>query len=52
MPFKNKKYISKALQIFKQEGLKLSLDELADRMSVSKTHTTISIPKKNYTLLA
>ncbi|HUM89030.1 MAG TPA: TetR/AcrR family transcriptional regulator [Prolixibacteraceae bacterium] len=36
MPFKNKKYISKALQIFKQEGLKLSLDELADRMSVSK----------------
>ncbi len=36
MVCKSKKYIIKALQIFKQEGLKLSLDELADRMSVSK----------------
>lgn len=36
MVCKSKKYIIKALQIFKQEGLKLSLDELADKMSVSK----------------
>ncbi|MBN2262218.1 MAG: TetR/AcrR family transcriptional regulator, partial [Prolixibacteraceae bacterium] len=36
MNFKNKKYITKALQIFKQEGLKLSLDELAEKMSISK----------------
>jgi len=36
MECKSKKYIVKALQIFKQEGLKLSLDELAERMLVSK----------------
>lgn len=30
------KYIQKALQIFKQEGLRLSLDELAIKMSISK----------------
>ncbi len=30
------KYITKALQIFKQDGLKLSLDELADKMSITK----------------
>lgn len=36
MVCKNKKYITKALQIFKQEGLRLSLDELAEKMSISK----------------
>jgi AcrR family transcriptional regulator len=30
------KYIQKAIQIFKQEGLKLSLDDLAVKMSISK----------------
>ncbi len=30
------KYIQKAIQIFKHEGLKLSLDELAVKMSISK----------------
>lgn len=36
MNTKSKKYISKALLIFKQEGLRLSLDELAEKMSISK----------------
>ncbi len=36
MNYKNKKYITRALNIFKQEGLKLSLDELAGKMSISK----------------
>lgn len=36
MNTKSKKYIAKALLIFKQEGLRLSLDELAEKMSISK----------------
>lgn len=36
MNTKSKKYIVKALEIFKQEGLRLSLDELAEKMSISK----------------
>lgn len=33
---RSRKYILKALQIFKQEGLRLSLDELAEKMAISK----------------
>lgn len=36
MNTKSKKYIAKALLVFKQEGLRLSLDELAEKMSISK----------------
>lgn len=36
MKEKSTKYITKALKIFKQEGLGLSLEELAERMAISK----------------
>jgi len=36
MSSRKNKYIKRALQIFKHEGLRLSLDELAEKMSVSK----------------
>ena len=36
MKHRSNKYINKALQIFKQEGLRLSLDDLAEKMAISK----------------